>query len=192
MGTRHLYIVRHGQYERQTGFPDTPDGPLTELGRVQAGRIAERLAGVPVTAVYASTLLRAQQTAKIIVEQLPGVPLDFDPLLCECVPSVPADHAHHFAGLPTTWLTDGPALADAAYDKFVVGSEDDRYEVLVSSGNLISFLACRVIEAPRDQWINVDMQHCALTEIHIGPPRGRWLVRQNDAGHLGYGEHTYV
>ncbi|MFC4005090.1 histidine phosphatase family protein [Prauserella oleivorans] len=78
-----LYLVRHAQSEgnvRKILDTALPGPPLTELGREQARSLAERLAGEPVAAVYASEATRARQTAEPLanalsldVEVLPGV-----------------------------------------------------------------------------------------------------------------------
>ncbi len=62
-----LVLVRHGQTTANaTDVLDTrlPGHPLTEEGHRQAAELAQRLAGEPVVAVYASRALRAQQTAR--------------------------------------------------------------------------------------------------------------------------------
>lgn len=62
-----LYLVRHAQSEGNRGdYGPGRDPPLSEVGREQARRLAQRFAGQPVDAVYASPLLRAQQTAEAI------------------------------------------------------------------------------------------------------------------------------
>ena len=64
-----LVLVRHGQTESNVRhvLDSRPPGPgLTAAGREQAERLAGRLAGEPVVAVYASTAVRAQQTAAVI------------------------------------------------------------------------------------------------------------------------------
>lgn len=64
-GTRVL-VLRHGQSEGNVAqvWTSTFEGyPLTEHGREQARLAGERLVGRGVTAVYASPLPRAQQTA---------------------------------------------------------------------------------------------------------------------------------
>ncbi|HEX7302919.1 histidine phosphatase family protein [Lentzea sp.] len=72
-----LLLVRHGEtasnIERKL---DTlmPGPPLTELGRKQARELADLLASEEVTAVYASTGLRAQQTAAPTAERF-GLPV---------------------------------------------------------------------------------------------------------------------
>ncbi|GAA0508850.1 phosphoglycerate mutase [Saccharopolyspora subtropica] len=67
-----LVLVRHGQTPANVrGVLDTvPPGPgLTELGRQQAQRLAQRLAGEKVVSVHASRALRAQQTAQPLAER---------------------------------------------------------------------------------------------------------------------------
>jgi broad specificity phosphatase PhoE len=69
MTALRLVLARHGQTTANAeGILDTrlPGHPLTEEGHRQAAELADRLAGEPVVAVYASRALRAQQTAKPI------------------------------------------------------------------------------------------------------------------------------
>jgi broad specificity phosphatase PhoE len=64
-----LVLVRHGETTANAeGILDTrlPGYPLSEEGHRQAAELAQRLAGEPVVAVYASRALRAQQTARPI------------------------------------------------------------------------------------------------------------------------------
>lgn len=67
MSTQTLFLARHGQTDanvRMALDAAPPGGPLTEEGRAQARELSESLSGEPVVAVYASTALRAQQTAE--------------------------------------------------------------------------------------------------------------------------------
>jgi broad specificity phosphatase PhoE len=69
MAALRLVLARHGQTTANAeGVLDTrlPGHPLTEEGHRQAAELADRLAGQPVVAVYASRALRARQTAKPI------------------------------------------------------------------------------------------------------------------------------
>lgn len=62
-----LVLARHAQTTANAeGILDTrlPGYPLTEEGHHQAAELAQRLAGEPVVAVYASRALRALQTAQ--------------------------------------------------------------------------------------------------------------------------------
>lgn len=63
-----LYLARHGQsdWNAETRWQGHADRPLTELGRRQAGQLADRLADVPLAAVYSSDLERARATAEAV------------------------------------------------------------------------------------------------------------------------------
>lgn len=52
-----------------------PGFPLSELGERQAQAAAEALRDAPLAAVFSSPLLRAQQTARILLAERPDVPL---------------------------------------------------------------------------------------------------------------------
>jgi broad specificity phosphatase PhoE len=77
-------LVRHGQTERSSrgAYSGQLDVPLTSLGREQAQRCAERLAGTDVDALYTSPLVRALQTAQAIAHAT-SVSLTIDDRLIE-------------------------------------------------------------------------------------------------------------
>lgn len=67
MNALRLLLVRHGETEsnvRHVLDSRPPGPPLNEVGERQADELALRLADEPVVAVYASTAIRAQQTAE--------------------------------------------------------------------------------------------------------------------------------
>ena len=78
-----LFLIRHGQTPANVlGLLDTahPGPGLTELGRLQAERLADNFATEPLDALYTSTLIRTHLTAAPLSasrglhpEQLPGV-----------------------------------------------------------------------------------------------------------------------
>jgi len=63
-------LIRHGETEwnKEDRFRGRSDVPLNENGMVQAQKIAARLSGYDIDAVYASPLPRAIQTAKPLAE----------------------------------------------------------------------------------------------------------------------------
>ena len=70
-GRVRVWCVRHAESEANAQVPGAADdGGLTELGRRQALAAARTLAGEPVAAVYASTMLRARQTADFLAAAL--------------------------------------------------------------------------------------------------------------------------
>jgi probable phosphoglycerate mutase len=68
-GTR-VFMVRHGDtvLSAEDRFAGETDVELSEKGREEARRLAERLRGEKITAVYASPLGRTVETARIIAE----------------------------------------------------------------------------------------------------------------------------
>ncbi len=79
-GTLRIYLARHGETDwnvehRLQGGIDTA---LNATGRQQAAKLAERLKGVRLDAVYSSTLIRSRETAEIVrggrpLTSLPGL-----------------------------------------------------------------------------------------------------------------------
>jgi broad specificity phosphatase PhoE len=66
--TTELILVRHAEpdYNATIGTPEAPDPPLTERGRLQAIRLAQRLRDMQIDAIYSSTMGRAIETANIV------------------------------------------------------------------------------------------------------------------------------
>lgn len=74
-----LILVRHGLPERRD---DTSDPPLSAVGHDQARRVAAWLAPERIDAVFASTMLRARQTAEPFAA-LRGHAIDCHDGICE-------------------------------------------------------------------------------------------------------------
>lgn len=74
-----MYLIRHGATAQNEQRPvilqgHGINGPLSERGEQQAREVADFMASRPLVAVYASPMLRAQQTAQAIAE-CHGLPL---------------------------------------------------------------------------------------------------------------------
>lgn len=78
--TTRLYLVRHGAtpLTEEDKFSGSENVHLSDEGRMQAERLAQRLKNYQVTAAYSSTLDRAIETAEILVKphNLPLLKLD--------------------------------------------------------------------------------------------------------------------
>lgn len=103
--TRHIILIRHGQYNLN-GAKD-PDRILTDLGRQQAKITGERLAElkIPINEVVISTMTRAQETGKIILDQLPKdvlklVEVKHDSMIEEGAPIPPEPKVGHWRPEP--------------------------------------------------------------------------------------------
>jgi len=64
-----VWVLRHGEAEPYGSRPDS-ERALTAHGREEALRSAAELIGQPISAIYASPYLRAQQTAQLVREAL--------------------------------------------------------------------------------------------------------------------------
>jgi phosphohistidine phosphatase len=64
-----LWVLRHGEAEPYGSRPDS-ERALTDHGRKEVLLSAAKLMGQPVSAIYASPYLRAQQTAQLVREAL--------------------------------------------------------------------------------------------------------------------------
>src|SRR5262245_49112336 len=77
-----LYLARHGATASSTEdrFSGAEGVPLSDEGRHQAGRLAERLRSVGLQAIFASWLGRAQETARIVGHAVGIDPIERDGL----------------------------------------------------------------------------------------------------------------
>lgn len=130
-----FYIVRHGQtllnsLDRAQGWTDSP---LTEVGKQMAADIGHKLNGVDFDAAYTSDMLRAVQTAELILEAggKNGVPIKKDARLREwCLGNMEAENNAVFIKNVADWLGGTsfaelnerlPDVADAIYEHDTTG-----------------------------------------------------------------------
>ncbi len=80
--TTRLYLVRHGAtpLSAEDRFSGAANVFLSDTGRFQIERLAQRLADDNITAIYASPLDRTMETAKIIAEPHKLTPISKDGL----------------------------------------------------------------------------------------------------------------
>lgn len=81
----YITFVRHGQVHNpeRVIYGRLPGFRLSELGERQAAAAAAALRGVPLSVVFSSPLLRAQQTAKVLLAERQDVPLRTSDLINE-------------------------------------------------------------------------------------------------------------
>eukprot|EP00088_Acartia_fossae_P069274 TRINITY_DN899_c0_g1_i10.p1 TRINITY_DN899_c0_g1~~TRINITY_DN899_c0_g1_i10.p1 ORF type:complete len:268 (-),score=48.12 TRINITY_DN899_c0_g1_i10:61-864(-) len=168
---RNIILIRHGQYNLE-GQEDK-DRYLTELGLQQAKITGERLAemALPYTSIAVSGMKRAIQTANIVHETLPNVPLlpqdtilnEGDPIETEPRGSWYPDYEYYVDG----------ARIEAAFRKYFHRAEsaqtEDSYEIVVCHANVIRYFLCRALQLPPEAWLRFSLRHASITWLVIRP-----------------------
>lgn len=184
MGTRRLYLARHGAAD--------PFGELTGIGRRQANLLGERLAGLPIDAMWHSPLPRAAASAHEIARHLPDVPVAEAAELIDHVPYVPSpaetppSWAGFFDGYDAAEATSGHRLAESLTARFATapGPALDTHEVLVTHAYPIAWLVRHALDAPPTRWLGLNSANTALTLIEYRTALPPTIVMFNDQSHL--------
>jgi len=175
---RFLYFVRHGQYERS---PEHPDGTLTELGRLQAETLATRIQDLPLDAIWASTMYRAQETAQIIADRhFPHLEVQRSVLLRE--KAFPCEHDAWVKALSRHRAPEDRLERIAA--RWFRRSNRERHELVVCHGNLIRAVVTRVLGSDVNSWLRMSTHHCGLTRVTCWDDGRVSLVTYNDVSYL--------
>lgn len=183
-GTRTVLLVRHGLYDDADPRDERVGKGLTADGMEQARLTGARLAGLPlkVTSLRASTYTRARETARIISEAL-GIPAQPDSALCECTPPTDREDLRRQESAEEL-VACGNRLDQVFETSFRSTAGEDSLEVLVCHGNVIRYLACRVMGVDSLRWARLGIAHCSVTEIQIFSDGRRRLMGFADRGHL--------
>jgi len=191
MAKRLIHLIRHGQY---TSKPDDGElgGVLTDLGKQQAQMIGAVLAGLEISEIHCSSMLRANETAKIISQSIPNVEPNSTNMLWELVPTIPPHLEDYFESLALQnphfsidQVAEKRGVADEAFEMFFRPSGDDSDSIaIVCHGNLIRYLVCQSLGINPDKWSNMYIHHCSLTTILVEADGNRVLVSYNETGHL--------
>lgn len=182
---RHIILVRHGQYN--TKAKTQAEGTLTDLGKRQAEITGKRLdeLGFPYTVLVHSTMIRAQQTAEIIMKSLKTVEVQNDALLNEGAPIPPEPLISWRPEL--YFYTDGPRI-EAAFRKYfhraLPTQEKDSYTILVCHANVIRYFVCRALQFPPQSWLRLSLGHASITWVTIYPDGIVTLWIFGDTAHM--------
>lgn len=186
MGTRHLYLARHGAAD---AF-----GEPTDTGRRQANLLGERLATVPVEAVWHSPLHRATASAHEVARHLPDATVAEAAELIDHIPYVPSA-----AATPPSWIgffdgydeaeaAAGHRIAQSLSARFATPSDpsqsEDTHEVLITHDYPIAWLVRHALDAPPARWLGLNSSNAALTVIAYRPNLPPTMVMFNDMTHL--------
>jgi probable phosphoglycerate mutase len=207
-GSTELFLVRHGESEPAVAGQPFPlvdghgDPALAPEGRAQAERVAERLAGAGIDAIYVTTLRRTAETAAPLAARLghePRVERDLREVFLGDWEGG-SFRLHIAEGHPAArrmieeerWdaIPGGEPTADfrarvrAGLERIVAAHPDQRV-VVVSHGGVIGELVRAAVESPRP-FAFVGADNGSIT--HLVVTGDRWVVRRfNDTAHLDDG-----
>ncbi len=174
MKPRIVALLRHGEYD----LSEHSTFGLTVRGREQARLAGAWLKGRPVEKLFASTLVRAQETAEVVSREL-GQPIRSMNLLTEGTPTT-------VKGIEISLETvqADRARMDRAYAKFFTYKEDELYDVVVCHANLIRYFVCKAMGVSVRKWTKMVSNHASCTEIMVSPKGVTRLISYNEAGYL--------
>src|SRR4051794_655460 len=199
----HAYLLRHGETPLSTErrFSGRGDPELTEKGWAQARAAAARFSGRDITAVVASPLRRAAQTASAVAEAVGGVVVTDDDL-------VETDfgdwEGHTWAEIQSewpdalaAWLAD-PAAAPPGGESFTavfarVARARERLAAAYGGGTIvvvshvtpIKSLLRDALDAPAQAVYRMHLEPASLCAIDWYEGSAGVVKLMNDTSHLG-------
>lgn len=203
-GATEILLVRHGESRAATAEAPFPlvdghgDPALRENGRAQAARVAERLQGLPIAAVYVSNLRRTAETAAplcALLNMAPTVERDLrEVFLGEWEGGLMRIHAarnHPLlaqARLEQRWDVIPGAETNAALTarlipalERIAARHPDALVVAVAHGGVIGHILAHATGAEPFAFLGAD--NASISHIVMTP--GRIVLRRfNDAAHL--------
>ncbi|XP_065579827.1 serine/threonine-protein phosphatase PGAM5, mitochondrial-like isoform X3 [Artemia franciscana] len=183
--SRHLFLIRHGQY---VVGPTDEERFLTPLGREQAKLTGQRLKelGFDYNLVLRSTMTRATETAMIIQDVLGETKTKSCDLIREGAPIKPEPPVSHWK--PEVYFYQDGARIEAAFRKYFhradATQEYDTYEVIVCHANVIRYCVCRALQLPPEAWLRISLHNGSITWLEIKPSGNVVLRGLGDVGHM--------
>ena len=197
----HLFLVRHAQSCENAGIggswhPD--DAPLTEYGRRQAEFLALRPDLQGVDRIYASTLLRAAQTAYPLAKRL-GKPIVLvDDAVERDTAVFGTDRKTMLAEVPcAVWRAETLRTVTAAetpeqlrerarrlIDHLTDGAGEDETVMLVTHCAFLGYPLRYALRLPENEPFAWKIDNCAVTHIELRKNDIPLLYCANDRSHL--------
>ncbi len=192
-----LYVIRHGETEWNATYKvqGSVDVPLNENGISLAGKLADDLKDVRFDLAYTSPLLRARQTAEIVLAGR-DVPLLVEPRLTEidfgelegtCVKRDKNDTTHpfyaffndafHFCAPGGESISQVCQRTGEFYRELVSRQDLQDQTILISThGCALRGFLHEVYDDPDDFWRQKVCPNCGLNIVEVTEGKGRLLV----------------
>ena len=182
---RTIVIVRHGHYQPDPAADEKLGPALSVLGVAQARLVGARLAGLPggFDRVLVSPMTRAQQTAKVIAQDLGGAPLTTLDDLAECTP--PTRRKEITAEMKPEDLSACAEQFDRLFEThFKPAQGAPQQELMVCHGNVTRYLVTRALGVDTAAWLEMSFGHVSMTTIRIEADGSMKLIAAGDVGHV--------
>ena len=198
-----IIFVRHGQtvFNIESRYQGHTDAELSDLGRRQAIRAAERLKEEKIDAVYSSDLSRASETAQAVA-RFHNLPVQTDERLRECafgdwegltVSQIAEIHPELYENYRRDSVThrapNGERL-EALQERVVRAISDiaERHPeatvaAVVHGGPIRAFL-CHALGTPLETFRKIKLDNCGITILSLASDGGWFLEALNDTRHL--------
>ncbi len=197
-----VYLVRHGEtkWNKERRFQGVTDVPLSEYGLWQASRLAQRFKDTNLSAIYASDLSRAYDTARIIAEphglEVRVMPEFREMNFGEWEGLSASEISERCGSLYKRWLKDPGAVATPGGESLqsvltralqglqcLAGLHKDQEILVVTHGAVLMALGCHINGEPFAsfwRYYQANAAVCSLTMIN-----GELvLATVNDLSHL--------
>ncbi len=192
----NICLVRHGEtiWHAENRYAGVSDVGLSRLGRAQAARLAAWASSAGLSAVWASSLSRALDTAAPCADRA-RLPLQVDPRLRELdfgdgegltATEMRARFPGAFAAFeidPVANHLPGGEDPVAAVGRFVAGLDEIAADhpvgriLVVAHTTVIRLALCHFLEAPLEDYRRLFpvIRNCALTEVRLEGRRAALL-----------------
>lgn len=198
-----LFLVRHGETEWNSGlrYQGHKDIPLSNIGRIQAGKIAKRLSIENLDSAYSSDLSRAVETARAITSYH-NVELKILPDLREInfgdwEGKTYGEISRQFKEIMENWhisprdtiIPGGESLSQVA-DRCmiavnkIVSDNPDKNVLLVAHGGIIRIIVATVLGMDLNDYWKIKQDNVALNIIEFFGSDKAILCLLNDNYHI--------
>lgn len=197
---RQIHLIRHGEtnWNRERRAQGQKESVLTETGRQQALQLGQRLADLPLDAIYVSSSQRTKQTAELAFGNR-GLPVEHCDLLREIhmgpwegqlyadIQSTEPEQFHAFWHAPEQFSLAGAEtfsqIQQRALQRYrqILASSTAEHIAIVSHGIWIKSLLCALEPRPLSKlWEPPAMHNCSLSTIAIHPDDSHRIVMYSD------------
>lgn len=196
----NILLVRHGENnwvkkKRLAGW--LPNVHLNENGRKQAQEAAERLAGLPIKAVYSSPLTRCQETAvpiaqshQLIISELPGMgEVRYGQWEGKKIKKLAKDPLWHgVQHYPSRFrFPEGESMAEVQFRAITTLEEvaqrhPQEMVVIVSHADVIKLVVAYYLGVHIDLFQRIVISPASVTMLALTAAGGVHILRVNDDG----------